>query len=109
MVKSHKSCMEQAEIIDTFGTYREPKFVYVPKVPRPKNNAPIAKGVETVKNLEEIPLLNRIRNETPIDLTPFSFIPRSIFIKPLFESLLKTTCTIEDLFHDLDDGSIDTT
>src|SRR3954468_7755830 len=51
------------EIIDTLGTTfysiknkkvetlarKEPKFVYVPKVPRPKNNPPIAKGVEIVK------------------------------------------------------------
>src|SRR3954465_506603 len=67
------------EIIDTLGTTfssiktkkvetpakKEPKFVYVPKVPQPKINTPIAKEVETVKTLEEIPLLNRIRNETP--------------------------------------------
>ena len=80
------------EIIDTLGTTfssiktkkvetpakKEPKFVYVPKAPRFKNNPSIAKGVETVKTLEEIPLFNRI-NETPIDLPPFAFIPRSIF------------------------------
>src|ERR1043165_154902 len=87
----------------------EPKFVYVPKVPRTKNNPPIAKGVETVKTLEEIPILNKFINETPIDLPPFDFIPRSIFIRPLFGSPLKTSCTIEELFDDLDDGSIDTT
>src|SRR3954454_22642235 len=48
------------EIIETLGTTfssikpkmvetparREPKFSYVPKVPRPKTNPPIAKGVE---------------------------------------------------------------
>ena len=58
------------EIIDTLGTTlssiktkkveiparKEPKFLYFPKVPRPKNNPLIAKGVETVKTLEEIPL-----------------------------------------------------
>jgi len=111
------------EIIDTLGTTfssiktkkvetpakKEPKFVYVPKVPQPKNKPLIAKGVETVKTLEEIPLLNRIRNETPIDLPPFAFIPRSIFFRPLLESPLKTSCTIEELFDDLDDGSIETT
>src|SRR3954466_992278 len=56
------------EIIDTLGTTfssinikkeetparEEPKFIYVP--PRTKNNPLIAKGVETVKTLEEIPL-----------------------------------------------------
>ena len=50
------------EIIDTLGTTfssiktkkvetptrKEPKYVYVPKVPRTKINPPIAKGVETV-------------------------------------------------------------
>src|SRR4051812_38481328 len=98
------------EIIDTLGTTfssiktkkvettarKEPKFIYVPKVPQPKNNPPTAKGVETVKTLEEIPLYNRIRNETPIELTTFSFIPRSVFTRPLFESPFKTSCTIED-------------
>ena len=62
-----------------------------------------------MKTLEVIPLLNRIRNETPIDLPPFAFIPRSIFIRPLFESPVKTIFTIEELFDDLDDGSIDKT
>ena len=55
------------EIIDTLGTTfssiktknvetpenKEPKFIYVPKVPKPKINIPIAKGDETVKTLEE--------------------------------------------------------
>src|ERR1041385_4734485 len=76
------------EIIDTLGTTfssiktrkeetpekKEPRFVYVPKAPRFKNNLTIAKGVETVKTLEEIPLF-----ETPTDFPPFAFIPRSIF------------------------------
>src|SRR3954471_13079295 len=66
------------EIIDTLGTTfssiktkkvetparNGPKFLYVPKVPRPKNNPHIAKEVETLNTLEEIPLLNSIRNET---------------------------------------------
>src|SRR4051812_18780393 len=74
------------EIIETLGTTfssiktkkvetparKEANFVNVPKVPRPKNNSLIAKGVETVNTLENIPLLNRIRNETLIDLTPFA-------------------------------------
>src|SRR3954463_11462598 len=59
-------------------TRKEPKFNYVPKVPRPKNNPPIAKGVETVKTLEEIPLLDKFINETPIDFPPFGFIPRKL-------------------------------
>ena len=29
MAKSHKTCMEQAEIIDTFGTYQQPNFVFL--------------------------------------------------------------------------------
>ena len=62
-----------------------------------------------MKTLEEIPLFDKFINETPIDFLPFGFIPRSIFIWPLFERPLKTSCTIEELFDDLDDGSIDTT
>src|ERR1041385_7156990 len=111
------------EIINTLGTTfssikpkraetsarREPKFNYAPKVPRPKNKPPIAKEVETVKTLEEIPLFANSINESSIDFPPFGFLPRSIFIRPLFERPLKTSCTIEELFDDLDDGSIDTT
>src|SRR4051812_31440540 len=110
------------EIIDTLGTTfssiktkkvetpakKEPRFVYVPKAARLKNNLSIAKGVETVKTLEEIRLFNRT-DETPIDLPPFGFIPRIIFVRPLFEGPLKSGCIIEELFDDLDDGSIDTT
>src|SRR4051812_42151913 len=86
------------EVINTLGTNfssnkikkeettakEEPKFVYVPRVPRTKINPPIAKGVETVKTLEDIPILNKFISETPIDPPPFDFIPRSIFIRPLF-------------------------
>ena len=111
------------EVINTLGTTfssikikkdetpakEEPKFVHVPKVSRAKHNPPIAKRVETMKTLEETPILNKFINETPIDLPPFDFIPRSIFIRPLFERPLKTSCTIEDLFDYLDDVSIDTT
>ena len=85
----------------------EPKFVHVPKVPRAKPNPPIAKRDETVKTLDETPIFNI--NETPIDFPPFDFIPRIVFIRPLFERPIKTSCTIEELFDDFDDGSIDTT
>jgi len=109
------------EVIETLGTTfssiktkkdetpakKEPKSVYVPKVPRAKASTPIAKRVETVKTLEETPIFNF--NETPIDFPPFDFIPRSIFIRPLFEKPIKTSCTIEELFDDHDDGSIDAT
>src|SRR3954466_11564528 len=85
------------EVIETLGTTfssiktkkdetqakKEPKFVYVPKVPRAKANTPIAKRVKTVKTLEETPIFNF--NENPIDLPHFDFIPRRIFIRPLFE------------------------
>ena len=112
------------EVIDALGTTlssiktkkvktpvkKGPKFIYVPKIPQPKMDAPIAKGNETVKTMEEVPLLNRIGNEPPIGLTTFTFIPRSVISRPLFESpLKKTSCTIEELFDDLDDGSIDDT
>ena len=60
-----------------------------------------------MKTLEETPIFNF--NETPIDFPPFDFIPRSTFIGPLFERPIKTSCTIEELFDDHDDGSIDAT
>src|SRR3954462_7187013 len=63
----------------------EPKFVHIPKVPRVKQNPPIAKRVETVKTLEETPILIKPFNETPINFPHFYFIPRSIFIRHLFE------------------------
>src|SRR3954463_6805872 len=67
------------EVIETLGTTfssiktkkdetlarKEPKFVYVPKVPRAKADTPIAKRVETVKTLEETPIFKS--NETPIN------------------------------------------
>src|SRR4051812_35860985 len=73
------------EVINTLGTTfssikikkeetpakEEPKFVYVPKVPRTKHNPPIAKSVETMGTLEETPIFKKFTNETPIDLTPF--------------------------------------
>ena len=96
------------EVIDTLGATfssiktkkeetpakEEPKFIHVPKVPRAKHNPPIANRVETVKTLEETPILIKPFNETPIDFPPFDFIPRSIFIRPLFERSLKTSCII---------------
>ena len=48
-------------------------------------------------------------NESSLDFYPFGLLPRSISMRPLFESPLKTSCIIEKLFDDLDDGSIDTT
>ena len=111
------------EIFDTLGTTfssiktkkvetpakKEPKFVHVPKAPRSKSNPSIAKGVETVKTLEETPLFDEFINESSLDFYPFGLLPRSISMRPLFESPLKTSCIIEELFDDLDDGSIDTT
>src|SRR3954469_6458182 len=43
---------------DETPTRKEPKFVYVPKVTRAKTHTPNAKRVETVKTLEETPILN---------------------------------------------------
>src|SRR3954471_13227922 len=91
------------EVIETLGTTfssiktkrnetparKEPKFVYIPKVPRAKADTPIVNRVETVKTLEETPIFNF--NETPIEFPPFDFIPRSIFIRPLLEKTLKTS------------------
>ena len=96
------------EIFDTLGTTfssiktkkvetpakKEPKFVYVPKAPRSKSNPSIANGVETVKTLEETPLFDKFINESSLDFYPFGLLPRSISMRPLFESPLKTSCTI---------------
>ena len=60
-----------------------------------------------MKTLEETPIFKS--NETPIDFPPFDFTPRSIFIRPLFEKPINTSCTSEELFDDHDDGSIDAT
>ena len=94
------------EVIETLGTTfssiktkkyetpakKGPKSVYVPKVSQAKADTPIAKRVETVKTLEETPIFNF--NETPVDFHPFDFIPRSIFIRPLFNKPIKTSFTI---------------
>ena len=61
-----------------------PKFIYVPNIPQPKIDTPIAKGNETMKTMEEVALLNRIRNEPSINITTFTFIPRSVITRPLF-------------------------
>ena len=62
-----------------------------------------------MKTLEETPLFDKFINESSLDFYPFVLLPRSISMRPLFESPLKTSCIIEELFDDLDDGSIDTT
>ena len=78
------------EVIDALGTTlssiktkkvetlvkKGPKFIIVHKVPQSKTDTPTTKGDETVKTMEEVPLLNRFRNEPPIDLITFNFIPR---------------------------------
>ena len=61
-----------------------------------------------MKTLEEIPLFDKFINESSLDFYPFGLLPRSISMRPLFESPLKTSCIIEELFDDLDDGSIHT-
>ena len=112
------------EVIDALGTTlssiktkkvetpvrKGPKFMYVPKIPQPKFDTPTTKGNETLKTMEEVPILSRIKNEPPIGITTFAFVPRSVSTRALLESPLKrTSCTIEELFDDLDDGSIDET
>ena len=68
------------EVIDALGTTlssiktrkvetpvkKGPKFIYVPKIPQPKSNTPTIKGDETLKTMEEVPILSRIKNEPPI-------------------------------------------
>ena len=48
-----------------------PKFIYVPKIPQPKFDTPIANGNETVRIMQEVPILNRIKNEPPIGIATF--------------------------------------
>ena len=87
-----------------------PKFIYVPNIPQPKFDTPLAKGNETLKIMEEVPILNNFKHESSIGFTIFSFIPRSVSTRALFESPPKrSSCTIEELFDDLDDGLIDET
>ena len=82
----------------------------MPKIPQPKFDTPITKGNETLKTMEEVPILNRIKNEPPIGITTFAFVPSSVSTRALLESTLKrTSCNIEEHFDDLDDGSIDET
>ena len=57
--------------------------------------------------MEKVPILNSFRNESSISFTTFSFVPRSVSTRDLFESPPKRPgCTIEELFDDLDDGLI---
>ena len=58
------------EVIDALGTTlssirtkkvetpvkKGPKFIYVPKIPQPKFDTPIAKGNENLKTMEEVPI-----------------------------------------------------
>ena len=67
------------EVIDALGTTlssiktkkvetpvkKGPKFIYVPKIPQPKFDTPTTKGNETLKTMEEVPILSRIKNEPP--------------------------------------------
>ena len=79
----------------------------MPQIPQPKCDTPTTKGSETLKTMEEVPILSKIKNEPPIGITTFAFVPRSVSTRALFESPPKrTSCTIEELFDDLDDGSI---
>ena len=63
-----------------------------------------------MKTMEEVPILSRIKNEPPIGITTFAFVPRSFSTRTLLEGPLKrTSCTIVELFDYLDDSSIDET
>src|SRR4051812_20897535 len=52
MAKSHKSCMEQAEIIDTFGTYHGPSDP-PPQAPPPTPQDPIAHDEPIIQEQEQ--------------------------------------------------------
>ena len=54
MAKSHKTCMEQAEIIDTFGTYHEPyefNFSKFSKQPRGTDLSSNDKIIEEIASI----------------------------------------------------------
>src|SRR3954464_10837996 len=72
MAKSHKTCMEQAEIIDTFGTYHLPSTLYRILA---KSFCPI-KGYESTAE-EVIGIMKNIRHSLcmsgPINVPDFFF------------------------------------
>ena len=62
---------------------------------------------ETLKTMEEVPTFHVIQNKLPIGKTTFLVIPNSVGTTFLFESPPKrTSCTITELFDDLDDELI---
>ena len=55
--------------------------------------------------MEEVPTFHVIPNEPPIGKTTFALVPNSVGTTFLFKSPPKrTSCTITELFDDLDDG-----
>ena len=57
-----------------------------------------------------MPALSRVKSDPPIGKTTFAFVLRNVSAKMFTECPLKrTSCTIEELFDDLDDGIIDKT
>ena len=111
------------EVIDALGTTlssikakkvetpmgKGPKIIFMPKIPQPQFDTP-TNGDETLKTMEEVSALSRVKSNTPISKTTFAFVPRSVSDRMLTETPLKrTSCTIEELFDDLDDGLINKT
>ena len=95
------SSLKTKKVEDTVG--KKPKFMYVPKNPPQKTNSSTNEGVAS-KTGEEVPNLNKnINKSTTLD-SP------NILNKLVLESTInRTSCTIEEIFDDLDDGYIDNT
>src|ERR1041385_7986056 len=65
MAKSHKTCMEQAEIIDTFGTYQLLQMI----VRRNSNRSNIFNNFVTARQISTTRLLRELRKIKFICLT----------------------------------------
>ena len=84
------------------------KFVYVPKVPQLKINIP-TNGEEILKTTGEVSILSKTKSSPHFDNNTTLDSP-SVLAKMFSESPPKrTSCTLEEFFYDIDDGTIDNT
>ena len=85
---------------------KKPKFIYVPKNPRSKPNLPINEegGSKTTKEVSSLNQNDQSAKKSTILDSP-SVINKFVLKSPP----KRTSCTIEEIFDDLDDGYIDNT
>ena len=97
------SSLKTKKVEATVG--KKPKFIYVPMNPQPKPNSSINEegGSKTTK---EVSCVNQ--NDQHADKNTILDSP-SVINKFVFKSPKRTSCTIEEIFDDLDDGYIDNT